>query len=81
MVYSFLYTIIEGTRALFVCFSVSGCVVSHGTDVHAYFFLNVLDSYVELRDDRRPFFAFFFAAWPELKTRVLTLRARLAELL
>ena len=32
----------------------------------------VLDFYVELRDDRRPVFAFFFAAWPELKARVLT---------
>ena len=30
----------------------------------------VLDSYVELRDDRRPVFAFFFAAWPELKARI-----------
>jgi hypothetical protein len=34
--------------------------------------LHVLDSYVELRDDRRPVFAFFFATWPELKARVLT---------
>ena len=34
--------------------------------------LHVLDSYAELRDDRRPVFAFFFAAWPELKARVLT---------
>jgi hypothetical protein len=45
-----------------VCFSLHGFVVSHGTDV--------LDSYVELR--RRSVFACFFAAWPELKARVLT---------
>ena len=34
--------------------------------------LHVLDSYVVLRDDRRSVFAFFFAAWPEFKPRVLT---------
>ena len=34
--------------------------------------LHVLDSYVELKDDRWSDFAFFFAAWPELKTRFLT---------
>jgi hypothetical protein len=34
--------------------------------------LHVLDSYAELKDDRRSVFAFFFAAWPELKARVLT---------
>ena len=33
--------------------------------------LHVLDSYAELRDGRRPVFAFFFAAWPELKAQVL----------
>jgi hypothetical protein len=34
--------------------------------------LHMLDPYVELRDDRRPVFAFFFAAWRELKAWVLT---------
>jgi hypothetical protein len=58
-----------------------GFMLWHRARKFMLLYLHVLDSYVELRDDRRPFFAFFFAAWPELKTRVLTLRARLAELL
>ena len=55
----------------FCFFSLHGCIERHCIDVHILC-LHVLDSYVELRDDRRPVFAFFFAAWPELKARVLT---------